>query len=522
MTSVQNLNIASGDHVKFNKVSQIINSKISLDTITTYSNISGVSSLGRFGLKYGSTYKLHFNPVQIDYNANAGNVRFGWYDVTTSTPVMIGTAGSADNFVSNVRNDNGIIEVPFTPTVDSQVELRIISTGDMIQIGDATGGNFFPYAVIEETSRQSTIINTSEYLNVSRVNSDVTGVGANSDLIFNSLVSGNMPYSTTTGVAILTAGKIYELMAEPMFFSFTDTAGGYVIFDWVDATTNQSLVANGQGVGTQVPINRNSAESGSGIAHITYTPTTNQKVKIRVTQSVGTTTFRSGIGSRAIIKQIGSTACANIPTNLLNPDVVTTTGNQTLTNKNLDDTSTFIVDTTDNTKKLNFNVGGTTGVTGTIASTFTTAKTITLPDATGTVALIDIIYPVGHIIMTENSANPATYLGVGTWSPYGAGKVPVGIDSTQTEFNALAKTGGEKAHILSVAEMPSHNHINGRYTKLMTTCQNGDGNVTGGTGDFSLGEPNLFNSADILSSGGNGSHNNLQPYIVCYMWKRMT
>lgn len=57
---------------------------------------------------------------------------------------------------------------------------------------------------------------------------------------------------------------------------------------------------------------------------------------------------------------------------------------QTLTNKKLSDSTTSIVDVTDTTKGIKFDVTGTTGITGTITTAFTTAKTLTLPDATDT------------------------------------------------------------------------------------------------------------------------------------------
>lgn len=38
------------------------------------------------------------------------------------------------------------------------------------------------------------------------------------------------------------------------------------------------------------------------------------------------------------------------------------------------------------------------------------------------------------------------------------GRVPVGRDSTQTEFDTLGETGGAKTHTLTTSEMPSHNH----------------------------------------------------------------
>lgn len=87
----------------------------------------------------------------------------------------------------------------------------------------------------------------------------------------------------------------------------------------------------------------------------------------------------------------GATSRTTINTNFTNLNaaipagtIVDTTTVQTLTNKVLSDSTTSIVDAVDATKVLKFDVAGTTGITGTIATAFTTAKTLTLPDATDT------------------------------------------------------------------------------------------------------------------------------------------
>ena len=67
-------------------------------------------------------------------------------------------------------------------------------------------------------------------------------------------------------------------------------------------------------------------------------------------------------------------------------------------------------------------------------------------------------YHVGKIIIETDNRNPATYLGFGTWQYWGSGRVLVGVDTSQSEFNEVEKTGGEKTHQLTVDEMPSHNH----------------------------------------------------------------
>lgn len=128
---------------------------------------------------------------------------------------------------------------------------------------------------------------------------------------------------------------------------------------------------------------------------------------------------------------------------------------------------------------------------------------------------LDEIYPVGSIFMsaTHSTAQAvATALGGGTWVAWGAGRVPVGVDTSQTEFDTVEETGGEKTHKLTVAEMPSHHHALGQDWadwKLQT----------GGSGPRGIyvGYAYSTNSKD---TGGDGAHNNLQPYITVYMWKR--
>lgn len=132
------------------------------------------------------------------------------------------------------------------------------------------------------------------------------------------------------------------------------------------------------------------------------------------------------------------------------------------------------------------------------------------------IELINLIYPVGSIFMSTVNTNPSTYLG-GTWVAWGAGRVPVGVDTSQTEFSAPEKTGGEKVHTLTTGEMPTHVHtptIDGRAIGV------NDGSLA----SWHAQAASDWNTAGILTSttsaGSGQAHNNLQPYITCYMWKR--
>lgn len=126
-------------------------------------------------------------------------------------------------------------------------------------------------------------------------------------------------------------------------------------------------------------------------------------------------------------------------------------------------------------------------------------------------------YPIGKIIMSTSNTNPSTYLGFGTWQLWGSGKVPVGVDTLDTDFNEVEKTGGEKTHILTVGEMPSHGHGVGYDTRRNATGLGDSNSFPFGVGG-SVRDPSI----GTTSKGGGQAHNNLQPYITCYMWKRVS
>lgn len=212
--------------------------------------------------------------------------------------------------------------------------------------------------------------------------------------------------------------------------------------------------------------------------------------------------------------------------------------------------------------------------------------------------VLNLIYPVGAVFMSTVNTNPGTYLG-GTWESWGSGRVPVGVNSSDSDFSAAGKTGGEKTHTLSTAEMPSHSHAKGslatsdsgshthstsgtassagghehsvsgtaasagththkgwnrnvytgggKYAALVTTgTTNGDPtnndvassagghehSVSGTASSAGSHEHNVSGTAasagshshtvsgSTASTGSGNAHNNMPPYITCYMWRR--
>lgn len=121
------------------------------------------------------------------------------------------------------------------------------------------------------------------------------------------------------------------------------------------------------------------------------------------------------------------------------------------------------------------------------------------------------VWPVGSIYISVNNTNPSTYFG-GTWVSFGAGRCLVGVDTSQTEFNTVQKIGGEKTHTLNTNEMPSHSH----------TLKYSDSDTGFGGNYLTSGKKSAYKTSvvSINNTGGGKPHNNLQPYITVYMWRR--
>ena len=185
---------------------------------------------------------------------------------------------------------------------------------------------------------------------------------------------------------------------------------------------------------------------------------------------------------------------------------------------------------TANTTELNYvdvatlgTVEASKAVTADANKDITGARNLTITGAlsagSGLITLADV-YPVGSIYINAAVAtNPATLLGFGTWVAFGTGRTMVGIDASQTEFDTLGEEGGSKTHQLTEAELPSHQHDQGYGADQ--TPRHG---ITTGLSSVRIdNDGNAFNSttaARTSSVGSDTAHNNLQPYIVVYMWRR--
>jgi hypothetical protein len=140
------------------------------------------------------------------------------------------------------------------------------------------------------------------------------------------------------------------------------------------------------------------------------------------------------------------------------------------------------------------------------------------------------IYPVGSIYINAGvTTNPATLLGFGTWTAFGAGRVMVGLNAGDSAFDTLQETGGSKdavvvshSHTATVTD-PGHQHAPPAGSFLSDT----------GSGSFGYGGPgpniSLYGntassstgiSVGISTTGSSATNANLQPYITVCMWRR--
>lgn len=170
---------------------------------------------------------------------------------------------------------------------------------------------------------------------------------------------------------------------------------------------------------------------------------------------------------------------------------------------------------------------GTTAVTQSYGDSSTKLATTAFVQAA-----LQLLYPVGSIYTNSSvSTNPGTLFGFGTWTAFGAGRVMVGFNASDSLFDTAEETGGSKD-----AVVVSHSHTasttatdSGHSHGIVTNFAGGFGGTEicgeakGGvvtTDSTNSASANITASTTISTTGSSGTNANLQPYITVYMWKR--
>jgi len=172
---------------------------------------------------------------------------------------------------------------------------------------------------------------------------------------------------------------------------------------------------------------------------------------------------------------------------------------------------------------------GTTGVTQSSGNSSTLLATTAFVQAA-----FQILHPVGSLYFNAtNATNPGTLLGFGTWTAFGAGRVPVGFDSTNALFDTAEETGGSAdaitvshTHTFTGTALAAHTHQVGSRD---STANDGGGSAQEFVNDYGTGggAPATSSSVSggtpagtISTTGSSATNANYQPYITVYMWKR--
>lgn len=167
---------------------------------------------------------------------------------------------------------------------------------------------------------------------------------------------------------------------------------------------------------------------------------------------------------------------------------------------------------------------GTTGVTQTATDDSTKLATTAFVQDVA-LAVKEALFPVGSIYVNSSvTTNPGTLLGFGTWAAFGAGRVMVGLNGSDTLFDTLEETGGSKdavvvshTHTATVTD-PGHSHS----VFFDSVAQSGSpANTVAASGTSTpTGSATTGITVSNSTTGSSGTNANLQPYITVAMWKR--
>lgn len=123
--------------------------------------------------------------------------------------------------------------------------------------------------------------------------------------------------------------------------------------------------------------------------------------------------------------------------------------------------------------------------------------------------LLSEAFPINKVEVFFDAEDHSNFLGF-QWEMVSQGKMPIGLNTSDTDFNLIGKTGGEKEVTLTIAQIPPHSHelycsgTGGNSSSLQRVTNNG-----------------VWDANKTKSTGGGQPHNNMPPYIVMAFWRRV-
>ena len=126
--------------------------------------------------------------------------------------------------------------------------------------------------------------------------------------------------------------------------------------------------------------------------------------------------------------------------------------------------------------------------------------------------IIDLIYPIGSIYMTVSDTNPFETIKFGVWE-----KIENRFLLASSNIHMNGETGGEENHTLTINEMPKHSHKM-KYDSIGWTAIR---QSSGTNGILEYNKSSYDGQYSTEEVGNGNAHNNMPPYLVVNMWKRV-
>ncbi len=137
-------------------------------------------------------------------------------------------------------------------------------------------------------------------------------------------------------------------------------------------------------------------------------------------------------------------------------------------------------------------------------------------------SIFNSVYPVGTIYMTVTEVNPHELFG-GIWISWGSGRVPIGVNTTNPDFNSIERLGGSASHTHTLDSAAAMIGSDLCQQNTLAFAARNVGDLFGTT--YTLIAPNKEKSTqrshNTALTGTTDSSGNLPPYITCYIWKRV-
>jgi hypothetical protein len=268
----------------------------------------------------GSTFTLpSAGTWEISYNVmTSAPATIVTYSIVDSAGVAVSSSGSTAGFFNATTQTYEHVSKTFLVTTTGAKSLKMIvvaGNNQSVSINSATNDAIYnnppgnSQISWKKVSGFLPVTGQSvDYLKVKRITSSPT-IALNTDILFNSIPTGNIPYNTTTGLATLTANKTYRIRAVLVGRNDgTGTTGRYITYD-IKTSANTDLPATANPTqGVQFLASSVNNEGGGSEATAEFTPSVNTDIKIRLTGIDGNNWSLDTERSYLEITQLGSSA----------------------------------------------------------------------------------------------------------------------------------------------------------------------------------------------------------------------